>query len=318
MKSASISTDPVDIYLREIGRIPLLSDKQELIYGKQVQHLLKVNTIRVNLTHNLGHPPSFEEWAEAVGVETGSLQQIITAGERAKRRMIEANLRLVVSIAKKYTRRNVELLDLIQEGSIGLQRGVEKFDPSKGYRFSTYAYWWIRKAITSAIAEQGRIIRLPSSLLEKVNKVQRVQRQLSEKLGRTPTVLELAQKLDLSTHQVRLYLEQLHSTISLDCLIGNQQKIELVNLLETTDSLPEELAVEAALREDLEKLMEKLPPRQQLVLSMRFGWEDGRALTLAKIGSHLQLSHERARQIERDALNELRKQKEKIRCYLAS
>lgn len=317
MRTASISTDSIDVYLKEIGRIPLLTYQEELLYGKQVQHLLKINRVRVNLIHKLGRLPTLEEWAESAGLEPSELQQVVATGESAKRRMIEANLRLVVSVAKKYMRRNVELLDLIQEGSIALQRGVEKFDPSKGYRFSTYAYWWIRKAVLGAI-EQRRIIRLPCSLLDKLSKIQSTQRELSQRLGHTPTIAELAQELELSTKQVSKYLEQLHSPISLDQLIGNQQKTEIIDRLEDTNSLPEELAINAALREDLEKLMEKLTPRQKLVLSMRFGWEDGRALPFTKIGDHLKLTRERARQIERDALNELRKQKEEIVSYLAN
>ena len=194
--NTKFTADMVRTYLREIGRVPLLTREQEIVYGKQVQQMMSLLEAKSDLVKKLRREPTLKEWAEQVQKSEAELNEALRAGQRSKRHMIEANLRLVVAIAKKYQKRNMEFLDLIQEGTMGLERGVEKFDPTRGYKFSTYAYWWIRQAITRAIAEKARTIRLPIHITERLNKIKKARQQLSQQLGRTPTLIDILTALE--------------------------------------------------------------------------------------------------------------------------
>ena len=295
---------------------------------------------RDRMTAQLGHRPSLErlakecgieptdlkptlqagkrQWAEIVGMSVQDLDEACREGVRAKEHMIKANLRLVVSVAKKYQNRGLELLDLIQEGTLGLERAVEKFDPTKGYRFSTYAYWWIRQGITRAIATQSRTIRLPVHITEKLNKIKKAQRKISQTKGRTATVEDIARELNMTAPQVREVLLKVPRSISLETKVGKERDTELGDLLETDALSPEELAVRDALRRDLQQLLADLTTREQEVIRLRFGLGDGVPYSLAEIGRTLELSRERVRQIESKALQKLRqpKRRNRIRDYL--
>ena len=314
------TTDAVRAYLHEIGRVPLLSHEDEIILGKQVQAMMALLEIKKTLSADLpeGEELSEAAWAKAADINVTELKSRMSRGARSKRKMLEANLRLVVAVAKKYQKRNLEFLDLIQEGSLGLERGVEKFDPMKGYKFSTYAYWWIRQAITRAIAQQARTIRLPIHITEKLNKIKRVQRELSQKLGRSPSVEEVGAELDLEPRQVREYLSIARQPISLDVRIGDNQDTELQDLLEDDGASPEDYTVQKSLQQDLRRMLLELTPQQQEVINLRFGLANGNPLSLAKVGQRMGISRERVRQLEQQALKHLRRRKATINGYLAA
>jgi RNA polymerase nonessential primary-like sigma factor len=292
------------------------------------------------LVSQLGHRPSWERWAATAGVEVSNVRPTLAAGKqrwaelaglsvkeldsiqaqgnRAKEHMIKANLRLVVSVAKKYQNRGLELLDLIQEGTLGLERAVEKFDPTKGYRFSTYAYWWIRQGITRAIATQSRTIRLPVHITEKLNKIKKAQRKISQEKGRTATIEDIAVELEMTPPQVREVLLRVPRSVSLEIKVGKEKDTELGDLLETEETSPEEVLMREALQRDLHQLLADLTSRERDVIRMRFGLGDGHPYSLAEIGRALELSRERVRQIEAKALQKLRqpKRRNRVRDYL--
>ncbi|MGI0479676.1 RNA polymerase sigma factor, RpoD/SigA family [Geminocystis sp. CENA526] len=317
-KRKATTVDMVRTYLQEIGKVPLLSHEQEIVFGKQVQQMMFLYNAKEELAKTLDREPSTEEWATAVDKTPDEMKKIIHQGKRAKQKMIEANLRLVVAIAKKYQKRNMEFLDLIQEGSLGLERGVEKFDPTKGFKFSTYAYWWIRQAITRAIAQQARTIRLPIHITEKLNKIKKTQRELSQKLGRSPSPSEIAEALELEPSQIREYFSIARQPISLDVKVGDNQDTELSELLEDNGISPDNYITQELMRQDLHKLLGELTPQQQQVVKFRFGLEDGKELSLAKIGQRMNISRERVRQLEQQALAHLRKKRGSVKEYIVA
>jgi len=294
----------------------------------QVQQFVKLIEVRDRLTAQLAHRPSLERWAKTAqirvselknalkagkqrwahlaGLEVGELEEIIALGTCAKEQMIKANLRLVVSVAKKYQNRGLELLDLIQEGTLGLERAVKKFDPTKGYRFSTYAYWWIRQGITRAVATQSQIIRLPVHITEKLNRIKKAQRKISQMRGRTATVEEIAQELALTPEAVRELLMTVPRSVSLEIKVGKEKDTELLDLLETEAVSSENHFVYESLQRDIRELLADLTTRERQVIELRYGFLDGKSHSLADIGRTLELSRERVRQIELKALQKLR------------
>lgn len=308
----------VRIYLQEIGRYPMLTADQEIAYGRQVQQIMAIEQRKNELTQQLDREPTMVELAVDVDKSELEIAQIQNLGQRAKQKMVTANLRLVVSIAKKYTKRNLEFLDLLQEGAIGLQRGVEKFDPNRGYKLSTYVYWWITQSITRAIAEKSRTVRLPIHITEQLNKIKKVQRELFQTLGRPASVVEIAETLDLQPSQIRDFLSSSKQPISLDVKIGDNQDTELSQLLPDEGISPDEHVTKELLRQDINSLLESLKPTQREVLILRFGLENDQELTLAQIGEKLNVSRERVRQIQQQAITVLRRQETEIKQYLVS
>ena len=313
-----VDGDLVRSYLRDIGRVPLLSHEQEITLGRQVQELVRLEELEEEYKLRQGHPPSREEMAKSVGVSPAVLRRRLNNGRRAKERMVAANLRLVVSVAKKYTKRNMELLDLIQEGTIGLVRGVEKFDPTRGYKFSTYAYWWIRQGITRAIAEKSRTIRLPIHITEMLNKLKKGQRELSQELGRTPTVSELAEFVELPEDDVKDLMCRARQPVSLEMKVGDGDDTELLELLAGDGDLPSDQVEEDCMKGDLRSLLGQLPHLQEQVLRMRYGMDGEDPMSLTGIGRILGMSRDRVRNLERDGLAGLRRISDQVEAYVAA
>ena len=313
-----VDGDLVRSYLRDIGRVPLLSHEQEITLGRQVQELVRLEEAEAEFKMRQGHEPSREEMAANLGISPAVFRRRLINGRRAKERMVAANLRLVVSVAKKYTKRNMELLDLIQEGTIGLVRGVEKFDPTRGYKFSTYAYWWIRQGITRAIAEKSRTIRLPIHITETLNKLKKGQRELSQELGRTPTVGELAEFLELPEPEVKDLLSRARQPVSLEMKVGDSDDTELCELLQNDAPMPHELVDGDCLKGDMRSLLEQLPPLQGRVLKMRYGIDVEEPMSLTGIGRELGMSRDRVRNLERDGLAGLRRLSEAVEAYVVA
>ena len=310
--SVKLSGDSVRSYLRDIGRIPLLEHDEEILLGRQVQRMMVLKEMRKELELDE------DGLADAMDITLKQIKKEMRDGERAKDKMVTANLRLVVSVAKKYTKRNMELLDIIQEGTIGLVRGVEKFDPGRGYKFSTYAYWWIRQGITRAIAEKSRAIRLPIHITENLNKLKKAQRELSQINGQMPNVFDLAAYLDLTVDEIKDLMCKARQPTSLEIKIGENRDTALIDLLEDETQLPELILERQYIKEDIRELIADLPEMQAAVVAMRYGIGDEmlEPMSMTAIGQVLNMSRDRVRTLEHKALRALRSNSDEINEYL--
>jgi RNA polymerase primary sigma factor len=313
-RSTGTSSDPVRMYLKEIGRVPLLSAAEEVTLAKRIE----AGSIA---SEKLADLSALRELDTLEFAERRRLERSARDGEQAKSELIQANLRLVVSIAKRYVGRGMLFLDLIQEGNLGLMRAVEKFDYTKGFKFSTYATWWIRQAITRAIADQARTIRIPVHMVESINKVHRVQRQMLQELEREPTIEELAEKVGMTPARVREIMRIAQDTMSLDSPVGEEDDSNLADFIEDAQAeAPAEIAARMMLNSAVLEALGELNEREQQVVRLRFGLEDGQARTLEEVGKEFGVTRERIRQIESKTLAKLRHphRSQKLRDYLDS
>ena len=310
--------DPVRMYLKEIGKVPLLSAEEEIELAKKME-AGSVAEEKISLLKTRMEESEDDAEKDEIKAEIKELQKEVDWGDDAKKRLAEANLRLVVSIAKRYVGRGMLFLDLIQEGNLGLIKAVEKFDYRKGYKFSTYATWWIRQAITRAIADQARTIRIPVHMVETINKLIRVSRQLLQKLGREPSPEEIAAEMNMPVDRVREILKISQEPVSLETPIGEEEDSHLGDCIKDDNvPVPADAAAFTLLKEQLEEVLGTLTEREQKVLTLRFGLEDGRARTLEEVGKEFNVTRERIRQIEAKALRKLRhpSRSRKLKDYL--
>ena len=298
--------DSIRVYLQEIGRIRLLRPDEEIELARKIADLLQLEEIAAQFEADHGRQPDNKEWAALVEMPSIKFRRRLMLGRRAKEKMVQSNLRLVVSIAKKYMNRGLSFQDLIQEGSLGLIRAAEKFDHEKGYKFSTYATWWIRQAITRAIADQSRTIRLPVHLYETISRIKKTTKTLSQEFGRKPTEEEIAESMEMTIEKLRFIAKSAQLPISLETPIGKEEDSRLGDFIEADIENPEQDVAKNLLREDLEGVLATLSPRERDVLRLRYGLDDGRMKTLEEIGQIFDVTRERIRQIEAKALRKLR------------
>jgi len=298
--------DSIRVYLQEIGRIRLLRPDEEIELARKIADLLQLEELAAQFEADHGHYPDTKEWAALVEMPLIKFRRRLMLGRRAKEKMVQSNLRLVVSIAKKYMNRGLSFQDLIQEGSLGLIRAAEKFDHEKGYKFSTYATWWIRQAITRAIADQSRTIRLPVHLYETISRIKKTTKTLSQEFGRKPTEEEIAESMEMTIEKLRFIAKSAQLPISLETPIGKEEDSRLGDFIEADIENPEQDVAKNLLREDLEGVLATLSPRERDVLRLRYGLDDGRMKTLEEIGQIFDVTRERIRQIEAKALRKLR------------
>jgi RNA polymerase primary sigma factor len=306
VKKKHYTEDSIRLYLQEIGRIRLLRADEEIELARKIADLLELERIREGLYQRLERIPYDSEWASEVNMPLQAFRHRLHVGRRAKDKMVQSNLRLVVSIAKKYMNRGLSFQDLIQEGSLGLIRAAEKFDHEKGYKFSTYATWWIRQAITRAIADQSRTIRLPVHLYETISRIKKTTKLLSQEMGRKPTEEEIATRMEMTIEKLRFIAKSAQLPISLETPIGKEEDSRLGDFIESDGETPEDQVAKNLLREDLENVLDTLSPRERDVLRLRYGLDDGRMKTLEEIGQIFNVTRERIRQIEAKALRKLR------------
>ena len=305
-KKKQYTEDSIRLYLQEIGRIRLLRADEEIELARKIADLLELERVREDLMDQLDREPNLLEWSSAVRMGVSEFRKRLHMGRRAKEKMVQSNLRLVVSIAKKYMNRGLSFQDLIQEGSLGLIRAAEKFDHEKGYKFSTYATWWIRQAITRAIADQSRTIRLPVHLYETISRIKKTTKLLSQEMGRKPTEEEIATRMEMTIEKLRFIAKSAQLPISLETPIGKEEDSRLGDFIESDGETPEDQVSKSLLREDLESVLDTLSPRERDVLRLRYGLDDGRMKTLEEIGQIFNVTRERIRQIEAKALRKLR------------
>ena len=299
--------DSIRVYLQEIGRIRLLRPDEEIELARKIADLLQLEELATQYESEKGHFPSVREWAELIDMPLSKFRRRLLLGRRAKEKMVQSNLRLVVSIAKKYMNRGLSFQDLIQEGSLGLIRAAEKFDHEKGYKFSTYATWWIRQAITRSIADQARTIRIPVHMIETINKLNRVSRQMMQDMGREPTPEELSKELDMPEDKVRKVLKIAKEPISMETPIGDDEDSNLGDFIEdTVIHSPLKNATEGSLHFATDDVLSSLTAREAKVLRMRFGIGMNTDHTLEEVGKQFDVTRERIRQIEAKALRKLR------------
>ncbi len=299
--------DSLGIYLQEIGRIKLLTAAEEITLARKIADLLKLEQERLSLSKVLKRTPTSLEWARELNISVQQLSHRLHIGRAAKNKMIRANLRLVVSIAKKYSNRGLTLQDLIQEGTLGLIRAAEKFDSELGYKFATYATCWIKQAISRAIANQSRTIRLPIHVTEKIDRVKKITKILTQQIGRIPTEQEIATAMEIDVDKLRFILKAAKPLVSLDKPRGVEEGLNLCDVIPTEAITPEEQVSQNQLWEDLNILLDTLSEREGQVLRLRYGIENGYMKTQDEVGRILNLSKNRIRQIEATALRKLRR-----------
>lgn len=318
-------------YLKSMGNHDLLRRHEEVILGRHIQILIKWEEVREKLEEKLARPPTYAEWAESVELDVPSLKRQIRRSQRAKSALIESNLRLVVSIAKRYTNRGMNFQDLCQEGTLGLTRATEKFDPERGFRFSTYATWWIKQGIMRAIADQSREIRLPVHIHDQLNGVRKARKELADMLGREPTDEEVAAKVNITVKKLHFLLQAQQEPMSMETPMavgskgssaggGNMGAKDrtMGDYIKDAGPEPVEIANDDMLKDDVSRMLCTLSPREQAVIRMRFGLDDGKAKTLEEIGRRFSVTRERIRQIEARALHKLRQpyRNHAVKCYV--